>query len=84
MLLTSATRLVSTIVVFVVLLTGAPVAAVDQRLPLRRYGIDDGLAHNVVGAIFQDSKGYLWFGTAEGLSRFDGYSFTNYGRNEGL
>jgi hypothetical protein len=31
-----------------------------------------------------DKSGYLWFATAEGLSRFDGYEFTNYGVDEGL
>jgi len=45
---------------------------------------EDGLAHSIVGAIFQDRKGYIWFGTAGGLSRFDGYRFTNYGKDDGL
>jgi ligand-binding sensor domain-containing protein len=55
-----------------------------QQLPFRHYGVADGLAHNQVGAIYQDAQGYLWFGTAEGLSRFDGYRFTNYGLRDGL
>jgi len=32
----------------------------------------------------RDSRGFLWFCTQEGLSRFDGYSFTNYGVDQGL
>jgi hypothetical protein len=32
----------------------------------------------------QDSKGYMWFGTDQGVSRFDGYTFQNFGRAEGL
>jgi hypothetical protein len=32
----------------------------------------------------QDSKGYMWFGTDQGVSRFDGYRFRNFGREEGL
>ena len=38
-----------------------------------------GLADNRVEAICQDSKGFMWFGTGAGLSRFDGYNFINYG-----
>src|SRR5262245_9167380 len=64
------------------LLAGLPVCA--QRLSTRHYNVSDGLAHSHVTAIHQDHKGYLWFGTWEGLSRFDGYRFTNYGEREGL
>jgi len=42
------------------------------------------LARNDVGCIKQDSHGFLWFCTGEGISRFDGYSFINYGTNAGL
>jgi ligand-binding sensor domain-containing protein/signal transduction histidine kinase len=55
-----------------------------QQLSARRYDVSDGLAHSRVLAIHQDRKGYLWFGTWEGLSRFDGYRFTNYGERDGL
>ncbi len=55
-----------------------------QRLTLRHYDVADGLAHSWVSAIHHDVKGYLWFGTGEGLSCFDGYRFTNYGTRDGL
>jgi signal transduction histidine kinase/ligand-binding sensor domain-containing protein len=64
------------------LLAVLPVCA--QQLSLRRYDVPEGLANSHVSAIHQDSKGYIWFGTWEGLSRFDGYSFTNYGVRDGL
>ena len=32
----------------------------------------------------QDSDGYLWFGTANGLNKFDGYSFQNFYKNDGM
>ena len=41
-------------------------------------GIQEGLSDNVVLAILQDSLGFLWFGTREGLNKFDGYSFSIY------
>jgi hypothetical protein len=55
-----------------------------QQLVIRRYDVSDGLAHNTVIAIHQDRQGYLWFGTYEGLSRFDGYRFINYEVADGL
>lgn len=38
----------------------------------------EGLAQNTVDCIFQDSKGFMWFGTWNGLSRYDGYTFKTY------
>jgi len=55
-----------------------------ERLPLKAYTVADGLPNNIVNKIVRDSRGFLWFCTAEGLSRFDGYSFTNYGVDQGL
>lgn len=55
-----------------------------ERLPIKTYTVADGLAHNNVHPMFQDAKGFLWLATAEGLSRFDGYGFTNYGIEDGL
>src|SRR5215470_13945771 len=55
-----------------------------EQFPFRHYDVADGLAHGRVTVIHQDAKGYLWFGTWEGLSRFDGYRFVSYGRSDGL
>jgi len=44
----------------------------------------DGLVANPVRCIYQDSKGFIWIGTYEGLSRYDGYKFTNYSTANGL
>jgi len=55
-----------------------------ERLPLRIYTVADGLAHNEINKIVRDSRGFLWFCTANGLSRFDGYAFTNFGTDQGL
>jgi ligand-binding sensor domain-containing protein/two-component sensor histidine kinase len=55
-----------------------------EKLPFKIYNVADGLAHNNILSIYQDRKGFLWFGTFEGLSLFDGYSFINYGESDGL
>ena len=47
-----------------------------QQLPLRRYTTAEGLPSNGVYSIASDSRGFLWFATAEGLVRFDGSGFT--------
>jgi ligand-binding sensor domain-containing protein/two-component sensor histidine kinase len=58
--------------------------AAAERLPVKTYTTADGLAHNNVNRIIRDSRGFLWFCTFEGLSRFDGYGFTTYGIAQGL
>jgi len=58
--------------------------AAAQQASLRHYDVGDGLASSHVTCIFQDAKGYLWFGTWDGLSRFDGYQFVNYGSQDDL
>jgi signal transduction histidine kinase/ligand-binding sensor domain-containing protein len=65
------------------LLLGAAALSADT-LSVRRYRVPEGLAHNSVRVIRQDAKGYLWLGTGEGVSRFDGYRFVNYSTGEGL
>lgn len=50
----------------------------------RRYNVNDGLPSSTVYHAFQDSKGYIWFATANGVSRFDGYKFQNFDLQSGL
>jgi len=58
--------------------------ATAEQLPIRSYGIQDGLASDSVTDILRDSRGYLWFATTDGVSRFDGERFTSYGGENGL
>ncbi len=55
-----------------------------ERLPIKVYTTADGLANNIVNRIVRDSRGFLWFCTREGLSRFDGHEFVSYGIDHGL
>ncbi|HUR97237.1 MAG TPA: two-component regulator propeller domain-containing protein [Pyrinomonadaceae bacterium] len=55
-----------------------------ETLPFKSYTTSDGLAHDRVNRIVRDSRGFLWFCTSEGLSRFDGYEFKNYTEDDGL
>ena len=43
--------------------------------------INDGLSYNTVNCIFRDSRGFMWFGTNDGLNKYDGYNFTVYRHN---
>jgi signal transduction histidine kinase/ligand-binding sensor domain-containing protein/DNA-binding response OmpR family regulator len=43
-----------------------------------QYTIDNGISNNNIECILQDSDGFLWIGTWNGLNRFDGYSFEHY------
>jgi signal transduction histidine kinase/ligand-binding sensor domain-containing protein/CheY-like chemotaxis protein len=42
------------------------------------YTSDDGLSHNNVSCIAQDSTGFIWLGTHKGLNRFEGFGFKTY------
>ena len=52
-----------------------------QPYYFRNYQVEDGLTYNSVISSLQDSRGFLWFGTKDGLNRFDGYSFKNFQYN---
>jgi signal transduction histidine kinase/ligand-binding sensor domain-containing protein/CheY-like chemotaxis protein/AraC-like DNA-binding protein len=46
--------------------------------PVKYLGIEHGLSNNAVNAIFQDQEGFMWFGTYNGLNRYDGSNFVHY------
>ena len=56
----------------------ATCAARAERLPVRVYTTAEGLSSSAVNWVTHDSRGFLWFGTRDGLSRFDGQKFTTY------
>lgn len=59
----------------------ADACAQHTAYPFRRLSIGEGLSHNQVHAIFQDRRGFIWFGTLSGLNRYDGYGFKYFRRD---
>src|SRR3546814_784357 len=53
-------------------------STLGQDIRFRKINSNQGLSHNTVYAITQDEKGFMWFGTREGLNRYDSYSIKNY------
>jgi ligand-binding sensor domain-containing protein len=49
-----------------------------SQYKIRYITADDGLARNHIYHIFRDSRGFMWFSTAKGLDRFDGYDFIHF------
>ena len=49
--------------------------------PNERFGVKEGLSQGLVMAMLQDKEGYMWFGTGEGLNKYDGYINTVYRNN---
>jgi signal transduction histidine kinase/ligand-binding sensor domain-containing protein len=50
----------------------------SQKIEFEHISDKDGLVSSSITTITRDSYGYMWFGTFNGLSKYDGYSFTNY------
>lgn len=55
-----------------------------QEFSFREYGVGDGLPQSQALVIYQDSQGFIWIRTRNGLSRFDGIDFINYHIKDGL
>jgi ligand-binding sensor domain-containing protein len=69
--------------VFALCLIGSSVInSQNLKLDFDEYSIAHGLSHNQVLSIAQDKRGFMWFGTENGLNRFDGYKFKYYKYSE--
>jgi hypothetical protein len=55
-----------------------------EQLPINAYTTAEGLAHNHINRIRQDVRGFLWFCTDGGLTRFDGHDFVSYTTRDGI
>lgn len=71
------------IILFLLILCKITVLYAQGDLLFRHLSRNDGLLHNNVTCIAQDSLGYIWFGTHRGLNRYDGYSIDSYRYDDG-
>jgi len=62
------------LIIIISLLYQSSVSQTDH-LHFKNISTNNGLSQNWVKCIYQDDLGYMWFGTADGLNRFDGYDF---------
>jgi methyl-accepting chemotaxis protein/ligand-binding sensor domain-containing protein len=60
-----------------------PSNAHAQRLQFQKLTAENGLSSAWVSSIYQDSRGFMWFGTHNGLNRFDAYNVTSYRHKRG-
>lgn len=59
-------------------------AVFSQKYYFQNYNVEQGLVQSQAQGISQDEFGYIWIATLGGISRFDGFSFRNYDKNDGL
>jgi ligand-binding sensor domain-containing protein len=53
-------------------------SAQNENLRFEHLGFEEGLSNEILTAIHQDSKGYIWTGSVDGLHKYDGYTFKKY------
>ncbi|MDP4290618.1 MAG: two-component regulator propeller domain-containing protein, partial [Bacteroidota bacterium] len=69
---------------FLLILVAAPNYVKSQEPLFHHFSTDQGLSSLETYHVFQDSKGYLWISTSNGVTRFDGYTFQNFDEQDGL
>ena len=75
-------KLISIILIIgIVLADSSTLVEAKTDIMFKNITIEEGLSQATVETIYQDSKGYMWFGTNDGLNRYNGYDFKVY-RNE--
>jgi signal transduction histidine kinase/ligand-binding sensor domain-containing protein/DNA-binding response OmpR family regulator len=68
-------------VLFLLVVSWAGLSAQNRQLKFSHLDRDKGLSQSNVLAILEDSRGFMWFSTRDGLNKFDGYQFTVYKNN---
>ncbi len=64
------------LIIFLLILSAGNCFCQAPNLKFRHFRIQSGLSDNRINCILQDSRGFMWFGTENGLNKYDGYQFT--------
>lgn len=78
-------KIISRFIIFLqltLLILGCFLKSTAQSYPFRSYQVESGLSNNTVYCSVQDSTGFMWFGTKDGVNRFDGYHFKVFNMHE--
>ena len=71
-----------TLTILIVLSLQVNVYAVENNIKFEHITVDHGLSQSGISCILQDSQGFMWVGTQDGLNKYDGYNFTIYKYDE--
>ncbi|HEX6426478.1 MAG TPA: two-component regulator propeller domain-containing protein, partial [Niastella sp.] len=55
----------------------------QPKCKIEHYSTEDGLSHDIITCTFKDREGFMWFGTWNGINRFDGQRFVTYKSSPG-
>lgn len=64
-----------------ILIPSSTIHGQNDNLKFKQLTSNEGLSQNFISAIYQDKNGFIWFGTKDGLNRYDGYEFKVYRHN---
>ena len=62
---------------------GVITAIAQPKCKIEHYSTEDGLSHDIITCFFKDREGFMWFGTWNGINRFDGQRFVTYKSSPG-
>jgi two-component system sensor histidine kinase ChiS len=79
----SGTLLFKTVAMSIFIILNLPAILYGQRFSIKfeHISLEQGLSQSVVYCILQDSRGFMWFGTDDGLNKYDGYCMIIYRHN---
>ncbi len=66
------------LLISIVSISASVLFAQDRKIKFEPITVEHGLSQSSIYSVIQDSKGFLWFGTQDGLNKYDGYNFTVY------